>query len=188
MKPELIKQGMSLMLEGLELDPTDENFRDTPNRVKRAYQEIFSGLDNTDEQIKKILSTKFPSKFSQMIIVKDIHVFSMCPHHFLPVDYTVSVAYLPSEDGTVLGISKLPRLIEVLAKRPVLQEQFTEDITTHLMSLDGVRGAGCIVRGMHYCMLMRGIKQTEAATITSSLKGVFLDDIKTRNEFNFLVG
>lgn len=188
MRNSKIEAGVKLILEGLGLDINDPNFKDTPVRVRKAYSEIFEGLYDSEDNIKEILSKTFPSDFSQMIIVKNIRVFSMCPHHLLPVDYTVSVAYLPEDEkGKVLGLSKLPRLVRLLARRPVLQEQFTEEITERLLSIEGVKGAGCIVNGIHYCMLMRGINQTEAATLTSSLKGSFLDDSKTRNEFNFLV-
>jgi GTP cyclohydrolase I len=188
---DLIQVGMKLILEGLNekfgLDLKDPNFTDTPKRVSRMYDEIFSGIKDTEEQVKAILASSFPSNYDQMILVRDIETFSMCPHHFLPVHYHISVAYIPAGDpkcsGKVLGISKLARLAEILAKRPVLQEQLTEDITRHLMTLEGCRGAACIVKGTHYCMVMRGVKKPSATTITSSLKGVFFDKPEARQEF-----
>jgi len=156
------------------LNLRDVNFKDTPKRVARAYAEIFSGIKNTDEQVRDILCSAFPSEYNGMVIAKGVRVFSMCPHHLLPVDYDISVAYIPSPDGQVLGISKLSRLAEILAGRPVLQEQLGEDITKALMSLKGCKGAGCIIEGKHYCMMMRGVSEPNSKTGTSSLKGVFL--------------
>lgn len=188
---DLIQAGMRFVLRGLNekfgLDLSDTNFADTPKRVSRMYDEVFSGLINTKKQVKDVLSHSFPSNYDQMIALKDIEVFSMCPHHFLPVHYHVSVAYIPSKDGQVIGISKLARLVEILAKRPVLQEQFTEDITKALKSIEGCRGAACVARGVHYCMVMRGVKQDKAITITSSMKGVFLEKQEARQEFLELV-
>lgn len=189
--PDHIEAGMHLILLGLQqrfgLDIDDPNFADTPKRVSRMYDEIFSGVKDTEEQVKTILASSFPSNYDQMILVRDIETFSMCPHHFLPVHYHISVAYIPAGDakgsGKVLGISKLARLVEILAKRPVLQEQLTDDITRYLMTLKGCRGAACIVKGTHYCMVMRGVKKPTATTITSSLKGVFLDKPEARQEF-----
>ncbi len=158
----------------LGLDITDVNFTDTPKRVSRMYREILAGVSKTDEQVKKILASAFPCDNDQLVLVKDIEVFSICPHHLLPVHYKMHIAYLPK--GKVLGISKLPRLAALLAKRPVLQEQLVNDITNGLMSIDGVLGAACIAEGVHYCMVMRGAKQSKATTVTSSLKGIFLED------------
>jgi len=186
---DAVKLGMELILSGLKNKyglELDENFTDTPDRVSRLYDEIFSGIKDTQKQISKILNSAFPTGYDQMILLKDIEVFSMCPHHFLPVRYLISVAYIPSEGGRVLGISKLARLVEILAKRPVLQEQLTEDITKNLLSLN-IKGAACVVKGVHYCMVMRGVKQSNAITITSSLKGAFLSKLEARQEFLELI-
>lgn len=184
-----IEKGMRYILEGLQqafgLDLQDENFRDTPQRVARAYYEIFEGIKDTKKQVKDILSSFFVSKNDEMIICKNIKVYSMCPHHFLPVEYDISVAYIPN--GKVLGISKLCRLVELLAKRPVLQEKLTEEITDSLQSID-VKGSACKVEGIHFCMKMRGVKQQNSKMITSSLEGVFLDDADVRMEFMNLIG
>jgi GTP cyclohydrolase I len=186
----LIKAGFETMLEGMELayglDLSDPNLVDTPARVTRAYDEIFGGLRDTEEKVAKILSTAFPCGSSEMVLQKDIRVFSMCPHHFLPVEYTATVAYIPGEGGHVLGLSKLARLTEVLARRPVLQEQLVADVTRHLMSVEGCTGAACFAKGRHFCMCMRGAKQADAVTITSSLRGAFLDDDVVRQEFLLL--
>lgn len=181
---DVIKYGMECILEGLKrkfgLDISGQHFIETPERVSRAYDEIFEGIKDTDKKVKKILSTAFVSDMDQMIVIKDIHVFSMCPHHFLPVEMYVDVAYIPN--GYVLGLSKIPRLVEVLAKRPAIQEQVTEEITKYLMSMKAL-GAAVRIRGQHFCMRMRGVKKSEAIAITTSVVGAFRDDYSTRQEF-----
>lgn len=175
-----IEKGVYLIFEGLKdefgLDLTDANFKNTPERIARAYYEIFSGIKATTQQVKKILQSSFPCENDEMIIAKNIRAFSMCPHHLLPVDYTLSIAYIPSVGGQVIGLSKLSRLAIVLARRPVLQEQLVTDISKSLMLLNGCVAAGCVAEGRHYCMIMRGVNQPDAFVTTSSLKGVFLED------------
>jgi len=179
-----IEKGMHLILKGLKkefgLKIKDQHFIDTPKRVARAYAEIFEGVKDTDKQVKEILSAAFKSDMDQMIVVKDIHVFSMCPHHFLPTEMYIDVAYIPN--GYVLGLSKIPRLVEILAKRPVIQEQLTEEITEYLMSIEA-SGAAARIRGQHFCMRMRGVKKPEAIMVTTSVLGDFREDQLTRNEF-----
>lgn len=182
-----IERGVHYLFMGLKqeygLDLTDVNFKDTPKRVARAWAEIFEGVRNTDEQVEEILGASFPSDSDEMVIVKDIRAYSMCPHHLLPVEYTIHIGYVPN--GSVLGISKLSRLAEILARRPVLQEKMTTDIIKALEKL-GVKGAMCIVEGIHYCMRMRGIKQANAITGTSAIYGVF-NEIAARAEFISMV-
>jgi GTP cyclohydrolase I len=183
-----VEQGMTTILEGLRdtfgLDIEDENFKDTPRRVARAYAEIFRGIKDTDLQVQNILNTSFPSTVSEMIVVKDIKAFSMCPHHFLPVEYDIAVAYISKD--RVLGISKLARLAELLAKRPVLQETFTEDIAERLYTGIGAQGVGVYVEGAHSCMRMRGAGQVNSKTITSALRGSFMESA-VRGEFLSLI-
>jgi GTP cyclohydrolase IA len=181
-----IEKGMHLILKGLQhdlgLNLSDVNFKDTPKRVARAYHEIFEGLKDTEIKVKKILSTAFPSEgYGSLIFCSDIVVFSMCPHHFLPVEYKVSVGYIPSESGMVLGASKIPRLVELLAKRPVLQETLTVDIANYLNTLKPV-GVAVVVSGVHFCMRMRGIKKMSTFE-TSAMKGAFMDNLASRKEF-----
>src|SRR5277367_2247714 len=182
-----VQKLLQALSEEYGLNLKDPNFLDTPKRVAKSYSEIFSGLKNTSSQVEAILKSAFPCKYGGMVISRAIQVFSMCPHHLLPVDLTIDLAYIPSKDGLVLGISKLARLAEILAKRPVLQEQLTEDITTALMQVRGVEGAACLVEGMHYCTVMRGVNKPSSRTITSSVKGHFNDDEATRAEFFSLV-
>jgi GTP cyclohydrolase I len=183
-----IEKGVHYILHGLSteygLNLDDVNFKGTPKRVARMYTEIFGGVKNTGQQVKSILNSSFPSNNKEMIIAKGINVYSMCPHHFLPVSYIVDLGYIP--DGNVLGVSKLVRLVEILAKRPVLQETLTEEIADYLQKINTL-GVMVIVKGQHYCMKMRGVKQQNSTIITSAVRGVFDEDIKTRNEFMELV-
>lgn len=174
-------------LEQMGLDISDVNFKNTPERVARAYFEIFQGVINTEKQVKDILSTSFPSEgMSSMITACGITAFSMCPHHLLPVEYKICVGYVPNEDGKVLGISKLSRLAQILAKRPVLQETLCKEITDALMSI-GVQGAACAISGRHMCMRMRGVKDPQASVYTQYLQGCFMEKPACREEFLLLI-
>jgi GTP cyclohydrolase I len=181
---DLVEKGMIYILKGLEkefgLDIKNENFKGTPKRVARAYYEIFSGI-NADDELHNIAETSFPSEYGGMIIAKDIECFSMCPHHFLPVEYIINVGYIP--DKKTVGISKLSRIVEVLAKRPELQEMFTEQIARTLEKELQPLGVIVQVKGRHLCMAMRGVKQRNSWTLTSSIKGVFKSDSATKEEF-----
>ena len=183
-----ITQGVSRILKGLQraygLDIEDENFKNTPRRVARAYAEIFRGIKDTDKQVKAILATSFPSDVKEMIVVQDVRVYSMCPHHLLPVEYNITIGYVSKKH--VLGVSKLARLAEILAKRPVLQESLTEDIAEKLFTGVDAQGVGVWVEGVHYCMKMRGAKQPNSKTVTSAIRGCF-EDQEVRAEFLSLV-
>lgn len=181
-----IEQGAELLLQGLAelgLDLSDPNFTDTPKRVAKAYQEIFSGLIDVDKQITNILQSSFPAnnKCDEMIISVNNLIYSMCPHHLLPVEYLIDIAYIPSDKGYVLGISKLSRIAEILAKRPVLQETLTTDIGKAIERVNP-RGVAVKVKGNHFCVRMRGVKK-QSSIITSYTSGSFRNNPATRNEF-----
>lgn len=177
-----VQEGMQMMLEGLKdefgLDITDHNFKDTPARVARSFAEIFSGIIPIEEIQKQILATSFKSDYTGIVLIDNIRCYSMCPHHFLPVEYIVDVAYIGEQK---VGLSKLPRVIELLAKRPVLQESFTQDIITVLKAINPT-GSFVRVKGKHYCMAMRGVKQGGCWTYTSSVSGKFADQPSTKDE------
>ncbi len=180
---EIAAEWMIKGLEAMGMNIDIGNFGGTPKRVGRAYYEIFAGCENTEDQVQNILKTAFPCEGDAgMIVEGPITTFSMCPHHLLPVEYQIFVAYIPKENQGVLGLSKLARLAEVYSKRPVLQEQLGKDIVAALASLD-VDGAGCFIRGKHMCMRMRGIKKPESSTTTCALYGSFKEDTSTREEF-----
>lgn len=171
--------------KGLNVDLKDPNFLDTPERVARAYKEIFSGLNHTKEDIEKIFKTCFSMEYKGIVFEKNITVFSMCPHHFLPVRYEIIVGYIP--DGCGIGLSKLVRIIELLAKRPALQETITQEIVELIEKNMHTKGTICIVRGEHYCMQMRGVKQKDVSTTTSAANGVFLTQPELELKFYELI-
>lgn len=180
---ELAAKHIIMGLHDLGFDTDIDNFKDTPKRFARAYSEIFSGCKDTDSQVKSILATSFPSAGSEnMVIAKDIVCFSMCPHHLLPVEYRVCVGYIPDKDGNVLGISKLARLVTILAKRPALQETFTQDICDYLDTIGG-KGSIALVEGQHMCMRMRGAKAVNTSITTTSVTGYFKESDTTKQEF-----
>ena len=180
------EQAANHILEGLKqlgFSPDVTNFKQTPKRFARAYREIFSGCEETQEQIDEILATTFPANGDDtMVVAKDIVCFSMCPHHLLPVEYHVCVGYIPNKDGQVLGISKLARLVDVLARRPRLQETFTQEIVDALADI-GVYGAVALVEGQHMCMRMRGARAITTTITTTAVSGIFADDRSTKSEF-----
>lgn len=184
--PEAFKRAAHEIFKGLNemgLDTDDVNFKDTPQRFARALYEIFEGVTNTKEEVKKILATSFPADgMNNMITAKGIIAFSMCPHHLLPVEYKINVGYVPAEDGNVLGISKLSRLVKLLAKQPLLQETLCEQIADALASI-GVKGSAVAISGRHMCMRMRGVKDVTASIYAQSMRGCFKDDAKCRQEF-----
>ena len=185
---EEVRTSFALLLEAFSryagVNPMDSNFRDTPARIGKAYAEMFDGLFDNGAGIKQILSSTFPAKSEEMITIGPIKVFSVCPHHFLPVEMKVWMAYIPHRK--VLGLSKLARLAELLAKRPALQEDTTVEIAQSLQDGLKPKGVACLIKGRHFCMVMRGAKQ-DVWTTTSSLQGAFLRNPETRAEFLDLV-
>jgi len=180
-----ILEGVCYILIGLvgEKWVEDKNLKDTPDRVVRALEELCQGLYKQDE-IDEILSKTFPSDYDEMIVVTNIDAVGLCPHHLMPIRYKIHVGYIPSEDGQVLGLSKIPRLVCLLAARPILQEQLTVDIVNafekHLQPL----GVMVVVNGGHSCMQCRGVKQASSQMITSAVRGCFADEEdNSRNEF-----
>lgn len=173
-----------LVLEAMEdwggIDMDSPNFKDTPERVGRAYAEILDGLFDDGFALHHILSKTFPAKSDEMVIVDQIKVWSFCPHHFLPVEMKIWLAYIPNKK--VLGLSKLARLAELIAKKPALQEDTTVAITEALQDGLQPKGAACLIKGRHLCMVMRGAKQ-DVWTTTTCLRGAFLKNQGTRSEF-----
>ncbi len=175
----------AILEEGLGLDISDPNFIDTPMRVARSYEEIFSGLSNTKEDVDELFTKCVPTDYKGIVFEKNIVVFSMCPHHFLPVRYGVAVGYVPTDCG--IGLSKLVRIIELLAKKPELQETFTEEIVELMEKHMRTAGAICMVRGEHYCMQMRGVKQIDVVSTTSAARGAFLTEPELELKFYNLI-
>ena len=172
------------ILSSLGLDINDPNFKDTPQRIMRSYHELFAGLEKGDD-IEKILSVTFPSEYSGIIACKGVHCWSMCPHHFLPVEYYVDIGYV--SNNKVLGISKLGRIVKLIAKKPMLQEDYTKSLTDIMTKYLDPKGSIILVKGRHTCMTARGLEQEDCWTYTSSIAGVF-NEHATREEFMMLLG
>ncbi|MCK1823244.1 GTP cyclohydrolase I FolE [Streptomyces sp. XM83C] len=164
-------------------DPDREGLRETPARVARAYKEIFAGLWQKPEDV---LTTTFDIGHDEMVLVKDIEVFSVCEHHLVPFRGVAHVGYIPSTSGKITGLSKLARLVDVYARRPQVQERLTTQIADSLMDILEPRGVIVVVECEHMCMSMRGIRKPGAKTITSAVRGQ-LRDAATRNEAMSLI-
>jgi GTP cyclohydrolase I len=164
-------------------DPDRDGLRDTPARVARAYAEIFAGLRQAPEDV---LTTSFDLGHDEMVLVKDIEVYSTCEHHLVPFQGVAHVGYIPGEDGRITGLSKLARLVDVYAKRPQVQERLTTQVADSLVELLQPRGAIVVIECEHMCMSMRGIRKPGAKTVTSAVRGQ-LRDVATRNEAMSLI-
>ena len=161
------------------IDLMDPNFIKTPYRVAKMYLEICQGLGQMEE-VKNIFSTSFPSTYKGMITIDSVDCFSLCPHHLLPVSYTCHFAYIPKRK--MLGLSKVPRFIKLMARRPMLQEDLTKEIITTFIDYVKPEGAICILQGVHDCMVCRGVGAVNSACTTSEVHGSF-EKQETRNEF-----
>jgi GTP cyclohydrolase I len=159
-------------------DPEREGLLDTPARVARAYEEIFSGMRLTAEDV---LTTTFDLGHDELVIVRDIEVYSTCEHHLVPFHGVAHVGYIPGNDGRITGLSKLARLVDVYAKRPQVQERLTSQIADALMRILEPKGAIVVVSCEHLCMSMRGVRKPGARTMTSAVRGA-LTDPATRAE------
>ena len=165
-------------------DPDRPGLQDTPGRVARAYAETFAGLwqDPTD-----ILATTFDEDHDEMVLVKDIPMYSTCEHHLVPFHGVAHVGYIPGADGKVTGLSKLARLVEVYARRPQVQERMTSQIADALSDVLKPRGVIVVIEAEHLCMAMRGIRKPGSTTVTSAVRGIFRDNPATRSEAMSLV-
>jgi GTP cyclohydrolase I len=163
-------------------DPDREGLQETPARVARMYAELFSGL-HADP--RELLAKKFTQKYDEMVLVKDIGFESMCEHHLLPFTGRAHVAYLP--EGKIVGLSKIPRVLEVLSRRPQLQERITEELADLLMEDLGARGVGVVLEASHSCMTLRGVRKASSLCITSAMRGAFQTNASTRSEFMALI-
>jgi GTP cyclohydrolase IA len=165
-------------------DPEREGLRDTPERVARAYEELTNGLRQAPEDV---LTTVFDIGHDEMVLVRDIELWSMCEHHLVPFTGVAHVGYIPSETGKITGLSKLARLVDVYAKRPQVQERLTTQVADALMELLEARGVLVVIEAEHLCMTMRGVKKAGARTITSAVRGQFLSNATTRAEAMALI-
>lgn len=173
-----IEKAVRMILEAIGEDPEREGLRETPARVARMYKEIFCGLyENPEVHLEKV----FSEDHEEMVIVKDIPLYSMCEHHLLPFLGKAHVAYIPRE-GYVTGLSKLARVVEGFAKRPQLQERLTTQIADTLMRKLNAKGVLVVIEAEHMCMTFRGIRKPGSKTVTSAVRGLFQKSEATRAE------
>jgi GTP cyclohydrolase I len=168
-----IIEGVKMILEGLGVNLENENFRDTPRRFLEFLKELIEPKI-TDEDYVTFTSV------GNLVVVRDIRAYSLCPHHLLPVVYDVNIAYIPK--GKVVGLSKIARLALDLCGKLMLQEDYTEMLANELMKLVGSEDVMVVVKGVHFCMVMRGVKQQKSEVITSSIRGVFWTNLNPREE------
>jgi GTP cyclohydrolase I len=164
-------------------DPDREGLLDTPARVARAYQELFAGMRLGAEDV---LTTTFDIGHDEMILVKDIELWSMCEHHLVPFTGVAHIGYIPGEDGRITGLSKLARLVDVYSRRPQVQERLTTQIADSLMEILQARGAIVVIDAEHLCMTMRGVRKPGSRTMTSAVRGT-MHNAATRSEAMSLI-
>jgi GTP cyclohydrolase IA len=166
-------------------DPARDGLRETPARVARSYAEIFGGLWQEPEDV---LTTTFDLGHDEMVLVKDIEVYSTCEHHLVPFHGVAHVGYIPNSDGRITGLSKLARLVDVFAKRPQLQERLTTQVADALTRLLAPRGVIVVVECEHLCMSMRGIRKPGAKTVTSAVRGQLRDGATRAEAMSLILG
>lgn len=167
------------LLIGVGEDPDREGLRDTPARVARYYAEQFAGLGRDPCEI---LRTAFDEGHDEMVLVKDIEIWSLCEHHLVPFFGEAHVGYIPNAKGEITGLSKLARVVDLYAKRPQVQERLTTQIADALEKVLTPRGVIVVIQAEHLCMTMRGVRKPGAKTVTSAVRGAFRDSVSTRAE------
>lgn len=179
-----IEDAVRAIIRAIGEDPRREGLAGTPRRIAAMYAEMFSGLHTNPIDL---LTVGFEEdKHKEMVIVKDIPFESICEHHFMPMHGTAHVGYIPN--GRIVGISKIARLVEVLARRPQVQERLTSQIADLLMEGLKARGAGVVIEATHLCMTMRGVRKPGSRVVTSANRGIFRENPSTRAEFMSLIG
>ena len=172
------------LLAAMGEDPEREGLLETPARVARAYAEMTQGLRQTAHDV---LTTTFDIGHDELVLVRDIELWSMCEHHLVPFTGVAHVGYIPAETGKITGLSKLARLVDVYAKRPQVQERLTTQVADSLMEILEARGVIVVMEAEHLCMTMRGVRKAGARTITSAVRGAFLTNQATRSEAMALI-
>ncbi|MBW2316133.1 MAG: GTP cyclohydrolase I FolE [Deltaproteobacteria bacterium] len=171
------------LLKELGEDPGRDGLQKTPGRVARSYRFLTSGYQQNPREI--LNDAMFDVSYDEMVVVKDIDFYSLCEHHMIPFFGRAHVAYIPN--GKVVGLSKIPRLVEMFARRLQVQERMTTEIAETIEEVLQPKGVGVVVEASHLCMMMRGVERQNAYAISSSLKGSFSEDPKTRSEFMDLI-
>ncbi len=174
-----MEKAIKKILEHIGEDPNREGLKDTPKRVTKAWEFMCSGYN--EDPLKIIQSALFTSTNEEMIIIKDIELYSHCEHHMLPIIGKAHVAYIPN--GKVIGLSKIPRVVDVFARRLQIQEQLTEQIADAINDAISPMGVAVVIDARHMCMEMRGVQKICSTTVTSALRGIFKKEKKTKDEF-----
>ncbi|MEE2856704.1 MAG: GTP cyclohydrolase I FolE [Planctomycetota bacterium] len=174
---EKIREGVKMILEGVGEDPLREGLINTPDRVARMYEELFSGMS---ESSSEVLDTVFHEDYDEVVLLRDIEFNSVCEHHLMPFTGIAHVAYLP--DGKIVGLSKLARAVEHFAKRPQVQERLTAQIADLISKTLEPKGVAVVLEATHTCMTMRGVKKPGSVMTTSAMRGLIRENLATRNE------
>jgi GTP cyclohydrolase IA len=174
-----VERAVREILIAIGEDPDRDGLRDTPARVARSYREQFAGLG---QRPKDVLTSVFDVDHDEMVLVRDIEVYSTCEHHLVPFFGFAHIGYIPNEKGQITGLSKLARLIDIYARRPQVQERMTSQVADALMETLEPRGVIVVVEAEHLCMTMRGVRKPGAKTVTSAVRGIFRDSDRTRAE------
>jgi GTP cyclohydrolase IA len=187
MQPKLDEESIASMMKKILVkigeDPSREGLVRTPDRAEKALRFLTSGYQMDVQSI--VNGALFHQKVDEMVVVKDIEFYSMCEHHLLPFFGTMHVAYLPKDK--VIGLSKIPRIVDMFARRLQLQERLTQEVATTIQEVVEPRGVGVICEARHFCMMMRGVEKQHSGTVTSAMLGAFRDGKETRDEFLSLV-
>jgi len=180
----VIRKAVTDIIKAIGEDPSREGLRDTPQRVAEMYAELFEGLPKDP---KKELEVGFELGHREMVVLKDIPFYSMCEHHLLPFYGVAHVGYIPNEEGRIVGISKLARVVETIARRPQVQERMTTEIADAVTEGIQATGVAVVVQAEHMCVVMRGIKKPGSNVITSAIRGSFHTNPASRAEFFSLI-
>lgn len=185
MDREKIERAVRMIIEAIGDDPERPGVQDTPARVAEMYQEIFAGIGRDPEELITVVRG---AEHDEMIMVKDIPLYSVCEHHLLPWVGKAHVAYIPSKDGRITGLSKVARVVDLCAKRLQVQERLTTEIADAIEHALEPRGVFVVIEAEHLCMTMRGIRKPGSRTVTSAVRGLFRSDARTRQEAMNLIG
>lgn len=180
-----IEQGVRLILEGIGEDPTREGLLDTPRRVAAMYGEICAGLEADPA---RHFAVTFSEGHQEMVLVRDIQLYSICEHHLVPFFGVAHIAYIPGADGKICGLSKLARVVDDFSRRPQVQERLTTQIADAIIEHLDPLGAIVVIEAEHLCMSMRGVRKPGSLTVTSAVRGIFKSDPRTRSEAMALIG
>ena len=182
-RQEWIEKGVKLILKGIGEDPEREGLKDTPVRVAKAYMKLCEGYG---KEPGEVLKTVFSEKYDEMVVLRDIEIFSLCEHHMLPFLGKAHVAYITNKK--VVGLSKLARLVEVFARRLQIQERLTEQIADAMEEFLKPIGCGVVIEAKHLCMTMRGVEKQNSVMLTSAIRGAFKEKPGVKEEFFRMIG